>query len=100
MRIYAIDLHIRDIRSWVIEQKFTPHGLAKKCGLGPGTLANMMDPSWNPSVSTLRMIDNYKNDHENEQQERQKSFEEQFRNMTEAEQKLILGNMANLRKKR
>ena len=76
MRIYAIDLHIRDIRSWVIEQKFTPHGLAKKCGLGPGTLANMMDPSWNPSVSTLRMIDNYKNDHENEQQERQKSFEE------------------------
>ena len=100
MRLYAIDLRLQAIRAWAIKREFTPHRLGKSCGLGPGTLVKLMDPSWNPRVSTLRIVEQYIDDYEKQQEEQQKSFEEQFAKMTEVEQSHILDYMAELRKKR
>ena len=59
MRLYAIDIYLQKVRKWATARGFTPHGLARSSGLGPGTLAKMMDPSWNPRVGTLRTLEDY-----------------------------------------
>lgn len=117
VRYYRIDGYLHTVRQWATERGFTPHGLARSSGLGPGTLAKMMDLSWNPRAATLRTLEDYMFDYDElrnaaiekakqeqqkrlEQQEQRKSLEEQYGNLTQVEQNLIHAYMANLRKKR
>jgi len=64
MRIYAIDVYLQKVRKWVTARNLTPHGLARNCGLGPGTLAKMYKPEWNPRVDTLRVLEHYMMDYD------------------------------------
>lgn len=64
MRTYAIDVYAQKVRKWVTARGFTPHGLARNCGLGPGTLAKMFTPDWNPRVQTLRILEDYMMDYD------------------------------------
>ena len=106
VRYYQIDTFLQTMRIWAEVRGFSPHGLARSSGLGPGTLAKMMDPSWNPRVATLRTLEDYMMDYDErrkaneERQEQRNSLEEQFGNLTEVEQNLVRGYMVNLRKKR
>jgi len=59
MRTYAIDIYLQKVRRWVTSHGFSAHGLARNCGLGPGTLAKMFTPDWNPRVQTLRILEDY-----------------------------------------
>ena len=45
-------------------KRFSPHGLALSCGLGPGTLAKMFKPEWNPRVTTLRTLEAFMLDYD------------------------------------
>ena len=71
MRTYAIDIYLQKVRTWVTARGFTPHGLARYCGLGPGSLAKMFTPDWNPRADTLRILEDYMFDHD----EREKNLE-------------------------
>lgn len=58
-KLPSIDEYIESIRDWANEHQISPHGLATDTGLSPGTLRNMKEADWNPTVSTLREIDAY-----------------------------------------
>lgn len=63
-RLYAIDIYLQKVRKLATARGFTPHGLARSSWLGPGTLAKMMDASWNPRVATLRTLEDYMLDYD------------------------------------
>lgn len=64
LRTFAIDVYLQKVRKWVTAKGFTPHGLARSCGLGPGTLAKMFTPDWNPRVDTLRVLEDFMMDYD------------------------------------
>ena len=64
MYITDVDVYLQNIRRWVTAKGFSPHGLALSCGLGPGTLAQMFKPEWNPRVTTLRTLEAFMLDYD------------------------------------